>query len=801
MKNKFIIFIFVFLIVFIPFRISAKNKCNIVSGNGQDIGSEIDCAGERFYVVENKENSIRMLAKYNLDIGSVVNKVTVSAERYNEIIELCNLRPYCNDLFNEPEFVGNKQVLSNKSNDDGTHTYYILYNLTLPEIKQNILARGVQWDARGNPQFPEYGVIVDIPTTFQETDEDIYEKYYIDFKKSDNIFYSMYSAEVNNTNNYLEYLQSKYEFNYYSTFSNAINDVSDNSIGINVESNKDKASIGVYTNEQDEVWIVLLEDIKIERTSIDVDVNINLAGHKISVESTTDNAVVFDIYSNVIIDGSINGSGIYAKTTAGKARCLQLKTGGKLIINGGSYIADAYYEANVLDSIAVSVNANSTLIANNCYMYGTHSALQNKGTVYIDGGIYESFGHGGIYMAGNGYIKNATIRECDVHKEFADGIKTNGNGAAMYIGGSGTKNKEIYIDNCEIYSSSKQIILRGTSNEKNNTLYISNSKLYGLDSGSITVRIDNDTHKLYIGTGNNFEATNTDRESVVILTDETYAKNYSDFTQNDNIFYSMYTTEAYNINNYLKYLQSKGIIASEIDILTVKEISNIVYNITNSYLPLEEWGNTFETKKGTIYELRNYYLIGSIKEQLHKEGYEWLYATTYWTRTAKENGSKYFYIVDSLGNLSNMSGYDIALGAGIRPVIEISKDIINYNLMTETDSNGKIEIATDIEIGDTIVLTATPKNGYKLAKLIVKTESGKTIEVTRNNIIENNDGTISINPELFTMPVENVVIEAMFEIINPKTGILNVITILFVGFIISVSGFFLVKKYNERYEF
>ena len=118
MKNKFIIFIFVFLIVFIPFRIRAKNKCNIVSGNGQDIGSEIDCAGEHFYVVENKENSIRMLAKYNLDIGSVVNKVTVSAERYNEIIELCNLRPYCNDLFNEPEFVGNKQVLSNKSNDD-----------------------------------------------------------------------------------------------------------------------------------------------------------------------------------------------------------------------------------------------------------------------------------------------------------------------------------------------------------------------------------------------------------------------------------------------------------------------------------------------------------------------------------------------------------------------------------------------------------------------------------------------------------------------------------------------------------
>ena len=42
MKKK----ILLFLLLFIPFMINAEEKCNIISCNGQDIGSEIECAGE-----------------------------------------------------------------------------------------------------------------------------------------------------------------------------------------------------------------------------------------------------------------------------------------------------------------------------------------------------------------------------------------------------------------------------------------------------------------------------------------------------------------------------------------------------------------------------------------------------------------------------------------------------------------------------------------------------------------------------------------------------------------------------------
>lgn len=450
MKNKFLLFT---ILLLIPFIVNAENKCNIVSGNGKDIGSEIECAGEHFYVVENKEDSIRMLAKYNLDIGSVVNKVTVSAERYNEIKNLCSGSSYCDTIFEEAEFKGYVDCLENFSNEDGTHTYMIRYDLDPNEIKQNSLALGAHGDERGNPQFPEYGVVGHIPTAFNETLGDV------------------------------------------------------------------------------------------------------------------------------------------------------------------------------------------------------------------------------------------------------------------------------------------------------------------------------------------------------------YAQTYRDYQYFDSQFSSLYAGSQYDLNDYLYYLSSKGITADNINILSVKEINNIVYNITNSYLPLEEWGDSFEEKNG-YYDINyNYYILGSIKEYLPEEGYEWLYATTYWTRTVRGTNDERFYFVDSLGNLCSMYGCSIALGAGIRPVIEISKDIINYNLTTETNNNGTIEIASDIEAGNTIVLNATPKKGYKLAKLIVKTESGTTIEVKGEDIIENNDGTISINPELFTMPLENIVVQAMWEIINPKTGVLDIITILLIGTVMSLCGFIIVKRYNERLEF
>ena len=77
------------------------------------------------------------------------------------------------------------------------------------------------------------------------------------------------------------------------------------------------------------------------------------------------------------------------------------------------------------------------------------------------------------------------------------------------------------MDNCNLTSENKAIVLRGSSGEQNNSLYISNSTATK-DSDGIAVRIDNNTHKLYLGVGNNFNEDNATIKEAVIITNETY---------------------------------------------------------------------------------------------------------------------------------------------------------------------------------------------------------------------------------------------------------------------------------------
>ena len=71
---KKLIFTILCLFITISF-VNAKEYCEVVSGNGKDIGSEIACGDEHFYVIENDGTNIKMLAKYNLYVGTEVNQV------------------------------------------------------------------------------------------------------------------------------------------------------------------------------------------------------------------------------------------------------------------------------------------------------------------------------------------------------------------------------------------------------------------------------------------------------------------------------------------------------------------------------------------------------------------------------------------------------------------------------------------------------------------------------------------------------------------------------------------------------
>ena len=90
--------LFVILIMMcIPFYVSAKEYCKVVSGNGKNIGSEIACGTEHFYVLSNDNNQIRMLAKYNLYTGYTIESYLIEKEEGDTRTDY----QYCDDLANE----------------------------------------------------------------------------------------------------------------------------------------------------------------------------------------------------------------------------------------------------------------------------------------------------------------------------------------------------------------------------------------------------------------------------------------------------------------------------------------------------------------------------------------------------------------------------------------------------------------------------------------------------------------------------------------------------------------------------
>lgn len=107
----------------------------------------------------------------------------------------------------------------------------------------------------------------------------------------------------------------------------------------------------------------------------------------------------------------------------------------------------------------------------------------------------------------------------------------------------------------------------------------------------------------------------------------------------------------------------------------------------------------------------------------------------------------------------------------------------------EPQANGEVQIETKDNKG---VITPLANEGYKVSRIIVRDKTGLEIPVTYNE-----NGTYE-----FTLQTDATV-EVIFEKIleNPKTGIVDVLVIIFIGLIVSLSGFILVKRYNERLEF
>ena len=106
-----------------------------------------------------------------------------------------------------------------------------------------------------------------------------------------------------------------------------------------------------------------------------------------------------------------------------------------------------------------------------------------------------------------------------------------------------------------------------------------------------------------------------------------------------------------------------------------------------------------------------------------------------------------------------------------------------FSIDKKTDGNGTVEVIEQSKSGDKITYKITPKDGYKLDKIVIKDSNGNLIEVKDNE---------------FIMPSSNVSIEAIFVVDNPNTSTNIYISI---SILLLIIGILTIKKYKSKIDF
>ena len=273
---------------------------------------------------------------------------------------------------------------------------------------------------------------------------------------------------------------------------------------------------------------------------------------------------------------------------------------------------------------------------------------------------------------------------------------------------------------------------------------------------------------------------------------------------------SRYTNE---LGASLYYYKNKfnGFNVKELSLLTLDDLNNIAKKRgkTISYSTIYSNGQNLVNADSLITT------FASLKEYVNKED-AWLYDRSYWLRTAYAmdldtsipwySNMPGLLFVNNLGDICGAAGFGlntpgcqniirVAVGSGVRPTITIPTSELQYLIKTETDGNGTIDVIETALGNDTIQFKATSKKGYKLKSIVIKTDSGETVKFDEGEIIENGDETYSVDKNKFTMPFENVTIQARWglDILNPKTGMFYH-TLFIILFIIGISTYIYKKK-------
>ena len=155
-------------------------QCVVISGTGNNLGDELRCGTEYFYVLENDGEEIKMLSKYNLYTGVTIYKDKIEKQDGDSRTD----EQYCRDL---AESKGGYVKNDSFYNAPGYCFYYI--DIKTDKVKQSENAISAQWDENEKYIYPQVGDLYPIAST----------TYPYDFSSStynkslyDNLFFDYY---------------------------------------------------------------------------------------------------------------------------------------------------------------------------------------------------------------------------------------------------------------------------------------------------------------------------------------------------------------------------------------------------------------------------------------------------------------------------------------------------------------------------------------------------------------------------------------------------------------------------------
>ena len=149
---KKILFLAIIILLSITL-VYAEEKCTVISGTGKNLGDEIACGSEHFYVLSSDKDQTRMLAKYNLYTGYTIERVPIE-NNTSTISDYCSAKAMemggTNKVYNADSLMLPEGIFPDLY-------CYIEIPITAEKILQSEEAIGAHVDSEGNYLYPQVG--------------------------------------------------------------------------------------------------------------------------------------------------------------------------------------------------------------------------------------------------------------------------------------------------------------------------------------------------------------------------------------------------------------------------------------------------------------------------------------------------------------------------------------------------------------------------------------------------------------------------------------------------------------------